>query len=62
MNCLRKLFGLGPRKETRAEFLADVERYNRLHREGIARANAEMEAKYEDQWVKQYANERKYLC
>jgi hypothetical protein len=64
MNWLRKLFQSAPRTvtgETKEEFLADVERHNKLHRESVARANASMQAKWEAAWVAQYAKERRFL-
>lgn len=49
------------RGETREEFLADVARRNRLHREAVYRANAKMRAKWEGKWVEQYEKERKSI-
>jgi hypothetical protein len=61
MTWLRKLFKRAPRTvtgETKEEFLASVERHNKMLRDESARANASMQAKYEKQWVAQYDRER----
>lgn len=64
MNWLHKLFQRTPKTvigETKEEFLADVERHNKLQRESDARVNAAMQAKWERQWDAQYAKERRFL-
>ena len=64
MSWLLNLFKREPKTvtgETKAEFLADVERHNKAQRESNARVNAAMQTKWEKQWDAQYEKERRFL-